>query len=157
MENFNLILDQLNFHDSDIISVNLDETRCLNVLIDYYNWEGNELHTETWKYKKLILKVEYCLHLRFNSPSLNGFETEIRSHEHMDLFDAIKTEIPNYISQLKVDKIDNVVAIRFLTQSFGEAIFGETNGFLEIAGLNASITWQERGGLGSPKHISVVG
>ncbi|MGB4931394.1 MAG: hypothetical protein WBP43_15560, partial [Chitinophagales bacterium] len=69
MENFNLILDQLNFHDSDIISVNLDETGCLNVLIDYYNWEGNELHTETWKYKKLILKVEYCLHLRFNSPS----------------------------------------------------------------------------------------
>ncbi|MGB4930254.1 MAG: hypothetical protein WBP43_09795, partial [Chitinophagales bacterium] len=68
MENFNLILDKLNFHDSTIISVNLDETGSLIVLIDYYNWEGNEDSDDKWITKKLILKVTNCLHLRFHSP-----------------------------------------------------------------------------------------
>ncbi|MFZ1635933.1 MAG: hypothetical protein WAT43_18760 [Chitinophagales bacterium] len=155
MENFNLILDKLNFHDSTIISVNLDETGSLIVLIDYYNWEGNEDSDDKWITKKLILKVTNCLHLRFHSPGLGAFDTEIHSHECLELFDLIIKELPNYLKELNEDKKENAIAIRFLTHSYGEEIFGENFGFLEIAGLNASITWEEPDYLSSPKHISI--
>jgi hypothetical protein len=156
MENFNLIIEKLNFHDSTIISVNLDETGCLIVLIDYYNWEGNEDSDDTWTTKKLILKVTNCLHLRFHSPGLGAFDTEINSHECLELFDLINKEIPYYLKELKEDKKENAIAIRFLTHSYGEAIFGENFGFLEIAGLNASINWLEPDRIGSPKHIPIT-
>ena len=155
MENFNLIIDNLYFHDSDIISVNLDEIGCATVVIDYYNWEGNEDSDDTWTRKKLILKVTNCLHLRFHSPGLGAFDTEIHSHECLELFDLINKELPNYLKELNADKKENAIAIRFLTHSYGEAIFGETFGFLEIAGLNASITWLEPDRIGSPKHIPI--
>lgn len=152
MENFNKQIDELNFHDSFIDSVCLSEEGILKVKFHYYNWEGNEFKSEQWTTKILTIEIEHCVHLKFSSPGLWLEDQEIQNHECLDKHSELVQQIENYKERRKSDYV-NTIAVRFMTHSYGEPIFNESTGFLEIGGLNAKLVWSEQSEVGSPIHI----
>lgn len=152
MKNFNENLDELNFHDSDIKSVCLTEDGILRVKIHYYNWEGNKFESQKWISKKLLLEVEHCIHLRYSSPGLSNEDLEIQKHESLEKHSELIEQLDNYQAKRQF-KFNNTIAVRFLTHSYGEPVFDESIGFLEIAGFNAKLIWSEAEEEGKPFHI----
>lgn len=57
MKNYREKLDNLNFHDSSIESILIEDgdlfDRRITIKIHYYNWEGNTKSSETWIQKTL--------------------------------------------------------------------------------------------------------
>lgn len=152
MENFNLKIDELEFHDSSIESVCLTEFGVLKVKIHYYNWEGNQFESEKWTTKTLTLEVEHCIHLKFSSPGLWNEDQEIQNHVLLEKHSEIISQLDNYKKSRKSDYI-NTVAVKFLTHSYGEPILDESIGFPEVAGLNAKLIWSKTEKKGNPIHI----
>ena len=152
MNNTNLVFEDLNFHDSFIDSLAMNEEGILKIKIHYYNWEGNEFTADTWKTKNLTIEVEHCIHLKFSSPGLSMSDQEIQHHESLSKHSEIIDQIKIFEENRKC-KFENTIAIRFLTHSYGKSIFKETQGFLEIGGLNATLSWSETETTGPPNHI----
>lgn len=152
MENFNLKIDNLDFHDSFIESVGLSELGILKIKIHYYNWEGNKSESKKWTTKNLTIEVEHCLHLKFSSPGLWNEDQEIQKHISLDKHSEIITQLENY-KKKRNSNFKNTIALKFSTHSYGEPLFNESIGFLEIAGLNAKLIWSETETIGSPIHI----
>jgi len=155
MKNLNFDIDQIDFHDSFIKSAVLDDFGVLTIHINYYNWEGNAKDSDNWKTKTLTIKVEHCLQFKFCSPGLWENDWEIQNHESLDKHEEIIDSLKEFEEQRNT-KFDNSIAVRFYTHSYGKAIFNETQGFLEIAGLNAQLIWKENETVGKPKHIPVT-
>ena len=154
MKNFNTELDKLNFHDSSIEKVIFESENGLLINIHYYNWEGNQQNSDSWKTKMLSIKVDYCVHYRFSSPGLNFIDVEILDQEPLEEISKLTTYQNEYKENLKLENFENVVAYKFKTQSFGDSIFGTSIGFLEFAGFNVNLEWSEEIS-GSPIHIEV--
>lgn len=154
IKNYNQQIDKLNFHDSTIQSVKLTEDGLFTLEMLYYNWEGNQPESSLWVTKRLIFEVEHCLHFKFCSPGLSLEDQEIHDHRcldrHSQMIEQAKTLAANRNATFY-----NTVAIRYLTHSYGEPIFGETTGFLELGGFNAKITWHKETEMGTPSHIPV--
>jgi hypothetical protein len=152
MFDFNTELEKLNFHDSNIRSFSLENAdrfyRKAIIDIDYYNWENNEEGVDNWKWKRLLLKVDHCFHIRFITPDLIEHGFEIMDIECLKNHDKIIAEYnlkkPKiYINILKEREFNNSIAVRFLTNCYGNNLFGSEHGFLEIAGFDASIEWSD--------------
>lgn len=152
MENFNTKIDELNFHDSFIESIRLSEDGILRLNFHYYNWEGNEFKSKRWTTKKLTIEIEHCIHLKFSSPGLWMEDQEIQNHECLDKHSELIEQIENYQQKRKSDYI-NTIAVKFMTHSYGEPVFDESIGFLEIGGFNARLIWSENSEVGIPIHI----
>ena len=88
MENFNDSLNELNFHDSWIDQIQLSENGVLTINIDYYNWEGNDFHSDTWITKKLSIIIEHCIHFKFSNPDFIKGTQEIHKHQFIELDDT---------------------------------------------------------------------
>ena len=66
MHNYKDQLIKLNFHDSSINSITIEPgdmfDRKVTIMIDYYNWEGNNKDSEQWIFKTLQLTINHCVH-----------------------------------------------------------------------------------------------
>lgn len=151
MQDFNRIISGLYFHDSTIEHIVFENAegllRKLEVVISYYNWEGNSEDARVWNWKRMLLKVEHCFHLRYIFPDLIQDGDEISDMVLLDKHDQIIEEYNRlkpkiYFDVLKEKEFENTISVRFNTHCYGENIFGESAGYLEICGFNASIEWQ---------------
>ena len=152
MENFNTVIGQYNFHDSIITKITFDPCvdgllRNLMLEIDYYNWENNNNDNEEWTWKKMLFKIEHCFLLRYEFPNIieNGQEIS-----HIELYNSDIQMIESYYDKNKKniyynilkDKIfENCLSVKFFTHGSDnfEPIFGESIGFLKLAGFNGRI------------------
>jgi len=149
MLNFNDEINKYYFHDSQIDFVSIQPgdglLRNLKIDINYYNWEGNKENQGEWKWKRLILTVEHCFLLRFEFPDLieGGFEishVELKNdYESIQKF--LKEKKPKiYYNVLKNKEFKNWLSVKFYTHDcYGDPIYGETTGYLWIAGFDAKI------------------
>ena len=152
MENFNLVIGKYNFHDSVINRIVFDPCeegsllRRLSLEIDYYNWEGNNENNSEWHWKKMFFEIEHCFLLRYEFPNIIENGNEISDVELCDSDIEIIKEYYNknksniYSNLLKDKKFENCFSIKIFTHScYGDQIFGETTGFLQLAGFNGKI------------------
>ena len=118
MDNFNDIIRQYNFHDSIIDKIIFDPCsiglmRKLTLGIDYYNWEGNNIISEKWHWKKMTFEIEHCFLLRYEFPNIIEGGNEIYDIELYDsdikqieenfnrnrsniYFNALKDKVPQF-------------------------------------------------------------
>lgn len=163
MFNYKENIEDLYFHDSNIISLKLEDgdffQRKLTVLINYYNWEGNKEEKETWTTKTLVLNINHCVHLQVNAPNLMEDTFEIMSHEFDEKYQyflekAQKEQSESYFINLRKKKLKNFLSLKFKTNNYGDSHTGETAGFIWLAGFNVSHEWLEDKIVGK-KHISI--
>ena len=152
MDNFNAVIGQYNFHDSTINNIIFNPCaygllRKLTLEIDYYNWEGNDKNSTEWIWKKMLFEVEHCFLLRYEFPNIIENGSDI---SHIELCDSDIKIIENnynenkkniYFDILKTKIFENCLSIKIFTHScYGDPIFGETIGFLQLAGFNGKIS-----------------
>lgn len=163
MKNYKKHLETLNFHDSDIQSISIEENdmfdRKLIVKIDYYNWEGNMEESDSWITKTLQITINHCVHLQFNAPNLMEDAFEILSEEFDLMYDdfvnkALKEKASSYFVNLNSKQLNNFLSLKFNLRNYGDSLFDETNGFIWIAGFNVHHEWLDES-IVNKKHISI--
>lgn len=163
MNNYREHLDKLNFHDSRIESITIEDSdlfdRKLIVKIDYYNWEGNTDESDSWITKTLQITINHCVHLQFNFPNLIEDAFEIVSEEFDLKYDsfinkAIAEKDKSYFVNLKSKQLDNFLSLKLNINNYGDSLFNESVGFIWIAGFNVNHEWLEQSVV-DKKHISI--
>jgi hypothetical protein len=163
MLNYKELLDDLDFHDSHIESILIEDAdyfdRKLVVLIDYYNWEGNTEESEQWETKTLKIIINHCVHLQINAPNLmeDTFEIvdqefDIKYNEFVDK--AFDEKSKSYFVHLKSKELLNFLSLKFHTRNYSDSLFGEHAGFIWIAGFNVTHEWIDTKQT-SKKHIAI--
>ena len=150
MLNYREQLNELDFHDSNIESMYIEDAdyfdRRLTVLIDYYNWEGNKEESDIWKTKVLKITINHCVHLQLNAPNLMEDTFEIVDHEFDVKFNefiekAIEEKGKSYFVHLKSKELSNFLSLKFYTRNYADSLFDEHAGFIWIAGFNVTHEW----------------
>lgn len=163
MINYKEFIDNLNFHDSNIESVKIEDgdyfDRKLSVTIDYYNWEGNSENSDVWTTKTLRLIINQCVHFQLNAPNLIEDSFEIMDHEFDLKYDefiekAIKEKSESYFINLRAKSLNNFLSLKFYTNNYADSLFNETAGFIWIAGFNVTHEWIEQKEV-AKKHIAI--
>ena len=161
MHNYKDQLINLNFHDSSINSITIEPgdlfDRKVTIMIDYYNWEGNNKDSEKWIFKTLQLTINHCVHCQINAPNLMEDTFEIMSEEfdlmHDEFIEKAQQEMEkSYFVNLRSKQLDNFLSIKFNTDNYAKSLFGENAGFIWLAGFNVEHTWLGES-IGSPIHI----
>lgn len=151
MNNYKNNLENLNFHDSSIISIKLSDddnnNRKISLLIHYYNWEENSKKND-WKYKILRLNFKNMVHFQYNAPNLVKHSFEILDVEYNPEFNeflvkAEKDKKALNIHAIKSLKLDNFLSIKYLTTNFDNSLFNDLAGYIWIAGFNVQHEWVE--------------
>lgn len=163
MINYRGEIDNLNFHDSRIVSILFEEgdmfDRKLVMIIEYYNWEGNTEDSGLWVTKTLKLTINHCVHLQINVPNLMEDTFEILSEEYDLEYDsfinkALKEKEKSYFSYLKYKELDSFLSLKFNTNNCADSLFNEPAGFIWIAGFNVNHEWLGQV-IEDKKHISI--
>ena len=163
-ENISDKLSELNFHDSEIESFFIDSKRRCTLIINYYNWEGNQEENASWKWKKLKITFGFIAVLEWNAPDFINtplvFEIfDIRLDEKLqELYEiekSKKTRNPKYKSPLFV-KAKNHLSITFLINSFDDGI-NEEYGYLRLIGSDIDLEWIDEGCYEGQIHIPIKG
>ncbi len=163
MINYKKHIENLNFHDSNIESIKIEDCdyfdRKLTLRINYYNWEGNSEDSDTWTTKTLLLIINHCVNLQMNAPNLMEDTFEIMSEEYDLKYNefvkrAEEEKKRSYFNHLKSKELKNFLSIKFNTNNFGDSIFNESAGFIWIAGFNVQHEWIEEK-VANKKHIAV--
>lgn len=163
-KNFKENMKDLNFHDSIIEEVKLftdeNSNRKCEVIISYYNWEGNREKNSFWKCKKLRLTLEYIAVIEWNAPDLINSWCDILSVEYDDKIDElynielkIKEKYPKYLSPL-FDEIENFLSITFSLSNFSDDT-DYIQGYLRLIGSNVRIKWIEEECQEGKIHIKI--
>jgi hypothetical protein len=165
-KNYKGKFENLYFHDSEIISIELtaddqSNRKCI-VLIDYYNWEGNKENSGLWTWKKLKLTFNFIAHFEWNAPDLINNSFTIYDSE-FDLFldeleEKEKSRInryPGYKSQLFNDNVE-YLSIKFILDNFEEGIKSD-EGHLILVGSDIEIEWIEGDQRIGQIHIPISG
>lgn len=163
MKNYKEYLDELDFHDSNIESILIEDgelfDRKVTIKIDYYNWEGNNEDTETWITKTLQLTINHCVHFQLNAPNLVEDTFEIASEEYDLMYDSFikkaqEEKDKSFFIYLKSKQLDNFLSIKFNMNNYADSLFNEPAGFIWIAGFNVKHEWLNQTS-GNKKHIAV--
>lgn len=163
MKNYKEYIDELDFHDSNIESILIEDgelfDRKVTIKIDYYNWEGNNEDAETWITKTLQITFNHCVHFQLNAPNLVEDTFEIISEEYDLMYDSfiIKAQAEkekSFFIYLKSKQLDNFLSIKFNMNNYANSLFNEPVGFIWIAGFNVKHEWLNQTS-GHKKHIAV--
>ncbi len=150
--NYKYILENFNFHDSEISSINITHLdngdRKLELIIDYYNWEGNKENSGSqWEWKKLKLVVDYLAIFEWNAPDyINNFDASIilqatYDKQLDDLYNLECTKAKKYKNYVSpVFNRDNFLSVEFLLNSFEDGLLNDT-GYIRIIGSNINYEW----------------
>ena len=164
MKNYKTILEELNFHDSNIESFkifNENGNRKAIIKINYYNWEGNQNESENWKWRKLMISFEHLVHFVFNAPDLddNAFEImetefDIGIEKLIELEKKKKDKFSQYKSHL-LDQHENYLSIKFMTSNWGDSFIGENSGYILIIGCGIRLEWNDDNAFQGQIHIPI--
>lgn len=163
MKNYKEELENLDFHDSNITSILIEDgdmfDRKITMNIDYYNWEGNTEDSDTWITKTLQLTIYHGVHFQINAPNLIEDTFEIISEEYDLMYDsfikkALEEKDISYFKNLKSKQLDNFLSIKFNTRNYATSLFNEPSGFIWVAGFNVKHEWLNHTMEGK-KHITV--
>lgn len=163
MENYRKYLDNLDFHDSNIDTILIEDgdlfDRKISIKIDYYNWEGNNEDSESWITRTLQITINHCVHFQINAPNLIEHPFEIMSEEYDLMYDsfikkAIEEKDKSYFIYLKSKQLDNFLSVKFNTNNYADSLFDESSGFIWLAGFNVTHEWLDQT-IGSKKHIAI--
>ena len=153
-------MNALNFHDSCFRSVEMlfssDSTRSCNIVIDYYNWEGNQGEVKPWKGRKLTIKVGMLAHAEFYAPDVLNRSHDIDMVQFTNEFerfrpayDTAHKSFAAYRSPL-FDTPQGPIAMRFCTQNWDS-----DSGYLLIIGTDISLAWDDADVLIGQTHIPI--
>lgn len=163
MINYKKHIENLDFHDSNIESIKIEDgdyfDRKLTITIDYYNWEGNSEDSENWTTKTLRLIINHCVHLQLNAPNLMEDTFEIMSQEYDLKYDefvkkAEEEKSESFFNYLRSKQLDNFLSLKFNTNNYADSLFNDSAGFIWIAGFNITHEWVDQK-VANKKHIPV--
>jgi hypothetical protein len=147
-------MDKLYFHDSRINKVSFDADRKCELVIDYYNWEGNTEGQGIWQWRRLKIAFGFLAVFEWTAPDLLNKCSEIlevkydeKLEELYGLEAKIKQKYVNYESPLFGGK--NILSTTFYLSNFSEDVFG----YLRLIGSNVSIEWIDEDSFQGQIHI----
>jgi hypothetical protein len=163
-KNYRIKTEELYFHDSEIDSINVftnsKSGRSCEIIIDYYNWEGNSETNQAWQWKKLKLSFGFVAILDWNCPDFKNDWTSILSVEYdqkieelYNLEQNLKNKYKRYESPL-FDSVDNYLSITFMLSNFGDGL-NEDYGILRLVGSNVKLEWIDENCLEGQIHIPI--
>ncbi|SCZ10571.1 hypothetical protein [Alkaliphilus peptidifermentans] len=153
-KNYKLELDKLYFHDSEISSINIlykdNGDRTLELIIDYYNWEGNNDKSGIeWDWRKLKITVDYLAVFEWNAPDyVNNYQASVVLETKFDkgleeIYEIEKSKqrkFNNYKSP--IFSRSNYASVEFIMNSFDDGLIGDT-GYIRFIGSDIQYSWIE--------------
>lgn len=159
-------LERLDFHDSVFCSIELlftsGHARSCRLLIDYYDWEGNDARRESdpqapWRWRSLEVFFGYLGHFGYSAPDLLNRPQDI---DHIE-FDHLLAELqageqwardlsPRYRSPL-FDAEGGPLSVKFITQNCSV----DQEGFVLVVGSGCQLRWDVRPALVGQVHIPI--
>ncbi len=160
-------LERLDFHDSVFRSIELlfgsGYARSCRLLIDYYDWEGNDARRESdpqaaWRWRSLEVCFGRLGHLEYSAPDLLNRPQDLDRIE----FDHQLSELrageqwardlsPGYRSPL-FDAEGGPLSVKFITQNSGP----DREGFVLVVGSGCQLRWDVRPALVEQAHIPIT-
>lgn len=159
-------LERLDFHDSVFRSIELlfssGHGRSCRLLIDYYDWEGNDARRvedpqAPWRWRCLEVFFGYLGHFEYSAPDLLNRPQDVDCVK----FDHMLAELrageqwardrsPGYRSPL-FDAEGGPLSVKFITQNSDM----EREGFVLVVGSGCQLRWDVRPALVGQVHIPV--
>jgi hypothetical protein len=160
-------LERLYFHDAVFRSIELlfsdGNARSCRLLIDYYDWEGNEARRKQnpdapWQWRSLEIAFAYLGHFEYSAPDLLNRPQDIDRIE----FDHRLTELraseewargfcTSYRSPL-FDAEGGPLSVKFMTQNEN----AEGEGFVLVVGSGCKLRWDVKPALIGQIHIPIA-
>jgi hypothetical protein len=161
-------LERLFFQESAFRSIELlfssGHARSCRLLIDYYNWEGNERRRQSdpqapWQWRSLEISFGYLAHFEYSAPDLLNRPQDIYCVEFDSLLNELRisedrqrNQFPGYRSPL-FDSPSGPLSLRFLTHNGRE----RREGFVLVVGSGCQLRWDARPAPVGQIHIPVEG
>ena len=158
--NYKTEIEKLHFHDSEIESLTMDANRRCELVINYYNWEGNKENSDKWEWKKLRINFAFIAVFEWNAPDLLNRYSAILETKYDEGIEKLyqiemnrKQKYCKYESPL-FDKASNYLSITFYISNFDEGL-REDYGYLRLIGADVSIEWLEDSHFRGQIHIPI--
>jgi hypothetical protein len=145
-------LRTLNFHDSEILRVDLSFTprrgRSGVLDLNYYDWEGNAARRQNephapWQWRTLRIDFAYLAVFEYSAEDLVNAPNEIATVEWdhgvaplVAREEALAKQFTGYKSPLLVDPA-RLVSMKFLTQNYSET----KEGYFLFIGVDVKTVW----------------
>ena len=160
-------LKSLHFHDSTLVGIgiqfSLGNNRSCEVLLDYYDWEGNNSRRAidpkaAWLSKRLRISIGFLAHFEFSAPDLVNRAQDIDRIElgyEIDRFQKLRDRFKNSFPHGTFPLFDDgseVISIRFITQNTDD----DSEGYLWLVGNNVQVSWFESINTECQHHFPII-
>jgi hypothetical protein len=159
-------LERLDFQDSVFQSIELrfsdSNARSCQLLIDYYDWEGNESRRQQdtnveWRWRSLEVSFAYLGHFEYSAPDLLNRAQDIDRIEFDHLLEELRASeqqvrerCSGYRSPL-LDAEGGPLSLKFITQNYST----DREGFVLVVGSGCRLQWDTHPASVGQRHAPI--
>lgn len=160
-------LQRLCFHDAAFRSIELvfsdGNARSCRLLIDYYDWEGNEARRKQdpnapWQWRSLEIAFAYLGHFEYSAPDLLNRPQDIDRIEfdhHLPQLRASEEWARGFCTSYRSPLFDvegGPLSVKFVTQNNN----ADREGFVLVVGSGCKLRWDVKPPLIGQIHIPIA-